>query len=138
MRNIHCLCAASAAILAFWAAPAFAHDSLTLRAAVASDLSRDQASLSAGRTEACIVRAAPAEMPPFEQSANTGGTTSIEVDLNAHGSLTNAVVLKSSGHARLDRSALDAVRATTYQPASMDGHSIGGRYIVDVVFDPSN
>jgi len=77
-------------------------------------------------------------MPAFEQLANIGGTVRIEVDLDARGSLTNAAPLTSSGRARFDRNALEAVRSSTYQAASIDGQAVAGRYVVEVDFDPSN
>ncbi|MGD0472914.1 MAG: energy transducer TonB [Candidatus Velthaea sp.] len=139
MRKLHFAFAAGAVLLAAAAAPAVAQDTLGSRVVLVTDLSRDVDALSAQtRTEARIVRSTPAEMPAFEQLANIGGTVRVEVDLDARGSLTNAALLASSGRARFDRSALEAVRSSTYQAASMNGHAVGGRYVVEVDFDPSN
>jgi protein TonB len=138
MHKLRLVVAASAALIIGAAAPAFAQDSLTLRNVAVADKSHDLDAVSSPtRTQARIVRRAPAEWPSFEKLASIGGTVQIEVDLDASGQLTSAELLASSGHARFDRSALDAVRASTYQAARVDGRAVGGRYIVDVVFDPS-
>jgi TonB family protein len=139
MRNLRFAFAATAAAIVIGAAaPASAQDSLTLRSIVVADVSHDiDAIASAARTPAGIVRSAPAEMPAFEKLANIAGTAQIEVDLDANGTLTNAVVHASSGRARFDRSALDAVRTSKYRAATVNGRAVGGRYLVDVIFDPS-
>jgi TonB family protein len=130
--------AASATIVFATSAPVFAGDSLTLRGMLVADIGHDVDAMSIGkRTEAKIVRGQPIDLPSFEKLANIGGTAQIEIDLDDNGRLTKATVLESSGRARLDRSALDAVRASTYQAASIDGHAVGGRYIVQVDLDPS-
>jgi TonB family protein len=138
MFKFSTMLAASAVILSATSAPVFAQDSLTMRSVLIADLGRDVDAISAGkRTEAKIVRSAPVDMPSFEKLANVGGTAQIEINLDDTGRLTKAAVRASSGRARLDQSALDAVRASTYQAASIDGHGVGGRYIVEVDLDPS-
>ena len=138
MFKLNAAIAASAALVIAASAPAFAQDSLTLRSVLVADIGHDVNAVSDGkRTDAKIIRSVPAEMPPFENRANIGGTAQIEVDLDAKGTVTGAAVLASSGHVRLDQSALNAVRASTYQAASIDGHAVGGRYVVEVVLDPS-
>jgi TonB family protein len=138
MFKLHPVLAASAALMIAASAPAFAQDSLTLRSILVASIGHDVDAVSDGkRTNAKILRAAHADMPPFEQRANIGGTAQIEVDLDANGTLTEAAVYASSGHARLDQSALRAARASTYQSATINGHAVGGRYVVEVVFDPS-
>jgi TonB family protein len=139
MRTLRLAFAASAAIIIGAAAPAFAQESHGLKAILVTDVGRDVDALSSGtRTEARMVRSAPAEFPPFEALADIGGAAQIEVDLDERGTLTNAAVHVSSGRTRLDRSALDSVRASTYLPATINGRAVGGRYVVEVVFDPQN
>ncbi len=132
------LTAASAALIIVTSAPALAQVSLTLRSVQVADIGRETDALSQGvRTQAHIVRAVPPEMPSFENSANIDGTAKIIIDLDARGKLTNAEVLASSGRPRLDQSALRAVRASQYQAATVNGQSVGGRYVVDVVLTPT-
>jgi TonB family protein len=129
---------AAAIITATATAPAFAQDSPTLKSVLVADLSRDVDAFSeATRIEAKMVDSVPAEMPPLERLEKIGGTAQIEIGLNAKGMLTDAEVQASSGHVGLDRSALNAVRASKYQAATINGRAVGGRYIVEVIFDPS-
>jgi TonB family protein len=139
MFKFKTMLAASAVILFATSAPVFAQDSLTLRCVLIAAVHRDVDATSGGkRTEAKIVRGAPVDMPSFEKLADIGGTAQIEINLDDKGRLTKAAVLASSGRVRLDQSALDAVRASTYQAASIDGRGVGGRYIVEVDLDPSS
>jgi TonB family protein len=132
--------ALAAHVVAIVATPqtTFAADSMTMKSALVAHVESDVAAVSAGdRTDAAIVRSVPAEMPSFEELAKIGGTATVEINLDAKGTLTSATVLNSSGRARLDRSALDAVRASTYRAATLNGRSVGGSYLVEVVLDPS-
>jgi TonB family protein len=139
MSKFNTMIAAGAALLFATSAPAFAQDSLTLRSVLIADVGRDVDAMSTvKRTEAKIVRSAPLDMPSFERLANIGGTARIAIDLDDRGSLTKAAVVGSTGRPRLDNSALDAVRASTYQAASIEGRAVGGRYIVEVVLDPAS
>lgn len=139
MFKLSAALAASAAVIIAATAPAFAGDSMTLRSMLVADIGHDVDAISeVKRTDAKIVRSVPADMPAFEQLAHIGGTATIEIDLDANGTLTKAAVLASSGYARIDQSARSAVRASTYQAASINGHAVGGSYVVEVVFDPSN
>jgi TonB family protein len=131
--------AASAAAIMGVSTPALADGTLTWGSMMTADLGRDVDAVSAAeQTEAKIVRAASAEMPAIERLEHVGGTSTIQIDLNSKGIVTTAAVRTSSGRARLDRSALSAVRASTYQAASVNGRAVGGRYIVEVTFDPAN
>jgi TonB family protein len=130
--------AASAALIIGAAAPGLAQDSLTLINIAAAGVNYNfDAVPSPTRTEARMVYSAPPEWPLYEKSANVDGAVVVEIDLDATGQLTSAAVLASSGRPRFDRSALDAVRASTYKAASINGRAVGGRYIVEAVFDPS-
>jgi TonB family protein len=133
------LAASAAAIITATApAPAFAQDSPTLRSVLVADLSRDVDAFSeATRSEAKMIDSVPAEMPPLERLEKIGGRAQIEIGLNAKGMFTDAEVHVSSGHVGLDQSTLNAVRASKYQAATINGHAVGGRYIVEVIFDPN-
>jgi TonB family protein len=120
-------------------APSFASESMTLRSMLVADIGHDVVAISKSeQTDAKIVNSVPADMPAFEQLAHIGGTATIEVDLDAKGTVTNAAVFASSGHTRIDQSALSAVRMSTYQAATINGRAVGGSYLVEVIFDPSN
>jgi TonB family protein len=129
--------AAGAAVLFLVSAPAFAGQTLGLSSMmVVADIGHDvQAFTGNNATAAKIVRAAPAEMPAISKLQNLNGTAAIEIDLDATGALTQASVVSTTGSARLDRSALAAVRASRYQAATLNGAPISGSYLVEVSFD---
>jgi TonB family protein len=127
--------AAGAAAVIAAAAPAFAADSLTLVA----DIGRDTDALGIhSHTEAALMKAVPVDLPLLEQLEHVIRHAQIAIELNADGKLTAATVLASSGRERLDRSVLDAVRASTYRAERIDGSPVAGRYVVTFDLDPAN
>jgi len=58
----------------------------------------------------------------------------MRVTVDAQGRAERTEVLESSGHASLDRAAEAAVRTWRYRPAERDGHAVGGRIDVPIVF----
>ena len=63
------------------------------------------------------------------------GETTIEVLVGATGSagyLTEARILKSSGHSDLDKAAMFAVRYSEFARAACDGTSVPARIVVEV------
>ena len=62
------------------------------------------------------------------------GTTLLLVRVGLDGSCRDARVVDSSGHPRLDESALDAVRRWTFSPALRDGHPVEAEIEVPVHF----
>jgi TonB family protein len=136
MKNFSVAFVAGLAILAS-AAPAFAGDTLVMRPLMIADMGRDVDAISAHGSTARILRAVPAEMPEIESSERIGGSATVRIDLNASGVVTGASILTPSGRPRFDRSALAAVRASQYAPAVVDGHGVGGSYVVEVIFDPA-
>ncbi len=126
--------AATAAVLLF-AGPAAAagNGSVTLLA----DVGRDADALSdAGFTPARIIDAAEPQVPLFDTIAGTAAANVVvEISLDAAGRLVGSRIMDSSGNPRLDRSALDAVRASRYAAAIRLGKAVAGHYAVDVAFD---
>jgi protein TonB len=56
----------------------------------------------------------------------------LEVDVGPDGNVINVRVLASSGDAALDAAAMDAVRKSTFAPATLNGLPVHGTCIVDV------
>jgi periplasmic protein TonB len=56
----------------------------------------------------------------------------LEVDVGPDGNVTSVRVLSSSGDAALDAAAMDAVRKSTFAPATLNGLPVHGTCIVDV------
>jgi TonB family protein len=130
--------AAGAAIMLAAIAPALAGETLTLSNMMVADIGHEMSAVSdAKQTDARIVRAAPADIPPFEQIAHIQATAIVQIALNAKGSIVSSTLLASSGRDRLDKSALRAVRESTYAPATINGTAVGGSYTVEVSFDPA-
>ncbi len=58
----------------------------------------------------------------------------LELLVRVDGSVSDLKIKQSSGFARLDRAALDAVRRWRYTPAQQDGQPIEYRYLQPVTF----
>ena len=80
-----------------------------------------------------ISRPAP-EYPAASIENEEEGTVSIEIIVEANGSVSSARIAKSSGHNRLDNAALRAFKAGRYKPKSDDGTPIRTRFIVKTNF----
>jgi protein TonB len=58
----------------------------------------------------------------------------VEADVSAAGKVTAATVVASSGHARLDRAALVAVREAAFAPATRGGEPVADTVRVPIHF----
>ncbi len=72
-----------------------------------------------------LVELAP-EYPRLSQRLGESGQVGLEITIDAKGRATDARVLTSSGHARLDEAARTAVLTWTYAPATENGVAIAG------------
>jgi len=86
------------------------------------------------RVEAAIVHAPPPPYPNVSARIGEEGTVQLELDVAANGRVTDARVVKSSGFARLDRAALEAVRKWRLRPATVDGRAVAGTLLHEIVF----
>lgn len=64
------------------------------------------------------------EYPPESLSANETGAVLLKLLIDADGNVTDAVVERSSGHARLDEAARGALAGCKFRPASADGKPV--------------
>ena len=71
----------------------------------------------------CPQRAAPT-YPLLSRRLGESGTVLLRVELNADGDVTDTQVQGSSGYARLDNAALNAVRSWRCTPASRQGQAV--------------
>lgn len=62
------------------------------------------------------------------------GTVVLAVEVTIDGRVASVHVANSSGHPRLDRSALDTVKSWRFQPAMQAGHAVAARGIVEIPF----
>ena len=67
-----------------------------------------------------VLRTAAVEFPKSSRQSNASRTVSVEVLLDADGSVASAWVHNSSGDEAMDAAALSTARASTYAPASSD------------------
>ena len=79
----------------------------------------------------------PPVYPSTSRRRGEEGTVVLAIHIDARGRVTAARVARSSGHARLDRAALEAVRHWRYQPATRAGVAIAWDYRQPVVFSLS-
>jgi protein TonB len=59
--------------------------------------------------------------PPLSRRLGEQGTVHVRVLVDARGAPAQAVLLRSSGHARLDAAAMDTVQATRFKPHTENG-----------------
>ncbi|KLJ02866.1 hypothetical protein WQ56_00890 [Luteimonas sp. FCS-9] len=68
---------------------------------------------------------------------NETGEVMLRVHVDADGRVSDIDVIAASGHARLDRAAVSAVRRWRFEPAMRDGRPVPGEVRVPVLFDPT-
>jgi len=76
----------------------------------------------------------PPEYPLESRRRGEEGTVLVRLQVDPAGKVTAACVVRSSGHARLDRSALAALERWVYHPAQRDGVRVAGQVEQLVVF----
>jgi protein TonB len=62
------------------------------------------------------------------------GTVIVEADVSSRGTVLAARVVESSGHARLDAAAVEAVKQARFIPAMQDGQSVADTVRVPIRF----
>jgi len=72
--------------------------------------------------------------PELARETGIGGTTIVQITLNAQGKAESSIVLKSAGDESLDAAALDAVMTTEWLPAQQDGTPVAVRFAMPIVF----
>jgi protein TonB len=76
--------------------------------------------------------------PAYSRRVGETGRVVVRVLIDERGSPAKAVVQQSSGHKRLDDSALTAVRAARFQPFTEDGSPRPVWVLIPIVFDLEN
>jgi protein TonB len=66
----------------------------------------------------------PPAYPAASRLRNEQGRVTLMVEIDAAGQVTDAAIQVSAGYAALDRAALDAVRAWSFEPAMRDGRPV--------------
>ncbi len=87
-----------------------------------------------GELSAKMIAARPPRYPMDSRRAHEEGTVVLSVLLSTDGRVTDINVTRSSGFARLDRAALDAVRDWRWSPLMRDGAPVMVRGVVTIPF----
>jgi protein TonB len=78
------------------------------------------------------------EYPKMSLRLGEQGTVVLTVIVKSDGSASDVEVKSSSGFARLDRAAAEAVKTWRFNPATVDGKAIDKSYEVPITFKPPN
>jgi protein TonB len=78
------------------------------------------------------------EYPKMSLRLGEQGTVVLTVMVKSDGSASDVEVKSSSGFARLDRAAAEAVKTWRFNPATVDGKAIDKSYEVPITFKPPN
>ena len=76
----------------------------------------------------------PPEIPGAARAEGTNGTTTVDVKLDAQGTVTGATIAQSSGNTALDVVALGMARDARYAPATHDCKAVASTYAFSVKF----
>jgi protein TonB len=77
----------------------------------------------------------PPVYPPESQQADEQGTVLLWVEVDAAGNPVALTLRQTSGHPRLDRAAMDAVRHWKFHPATLAGIAVESDVAVPVLFE---
>ena len=83
-----------------------------------------------------IQQALEDEYPPLLRQAGIGGTTSVQMFVDAEGDVQNAVVEQTSGHAPLDEAAVRVARVMRFTPARNQGEIVPVWISIPITFQP--
>ncbi len=116
------------------AAPADSPTSIVSPAAGADSAPAEPLSVIAPRFDAAY-RVNPAPVyPPASRAMGERGEVTLRVLVSARGEPQEVMVSISSGHARLDQAALDAVWRWRFEPARQGENAVAAWVIVPIVF----
>jgi periplasmic protein TonB len=87
-----------------------------------------------GELSAKMISAKPPRYPMDSRRAREQGTVMLSVLLSTDGRVADVSIARSSGFARLDRAALDAVRDWRWSPLMRDGSPVMVRGVVTIPF----
>ena len=87
-------------------------------------------------TELAAIDTAPPAYPAEAECDSEGGTTVLRVTIDKDGVPAQVAQAQSSGHAALDKAALEAVRTWTFRAATRNGQPVTHTITVPVTFPP--
>jgi protein TonB len=75
------------------------------------------------------------DYPALSRAQGEQGVVSLYIHVSVEGKTSSVALYQTSGHARLDRAAMEAVRRWRFVPARQNGHPVAGAVIVPIRFD---
>jgi TonB family protein len=87
--------------------------------------------------DATVTNAVTPDYPDAVSALRAGGVSTVEVDINADGSLADAWVWGPSYYSELNAAALQAARNSKYKPKRAYCRNVPGRYFFQVTFSPN-
>ena len=87
-------------------------------------------------TELAAIDTPPPAYPPEAECNSEGGTTVLRVTIEKDGVPSQVAQAQGSGHAALDKAALEAVRTWTFRAATRNGQPVTHTITVPVTFPP--
>jgi protein TonB len=87
-----------------------------------------------GELDSKMISATPPRYPEMSRRLHEQGTVYLSVLVGTDGAVSDISVSRSSGSARLDKAALDAVRRWRWSPLMRNGAAVMVRGIVDIPF----
>jgi protein TonB len=81
-----------------------------------------------------MIDAVPPHYPYESRRLKEQGTVLLDVQLSMSGTVERVSVRTSSGFARLDKAALEAVRRWRWSPTVRDGQPVAVRGVVEIPF----
>ena len=81
-------------------------------------------------TDADFIKKVTPDYPVAEKNANVQGDVTVRFTVGTNGLVSRAVITDSSQDDGLDNAALDAVRQTTFRPATVDGAPTTHEYLI--------
>jgi protein TonB len=87
-----------------------------------------------GELSAKMIAAKPPRYPMDSRRAHEQGAVVLSVLLSTDGRVSDVSIARSSGFARLDRAAIDAVRDWRWSPLMRDGNPVMVRGVVTIPF----
>lgn len=103
-------------------------------APAASSASGAGGATTAARFDADYLKNPAPDYPPASRRMREEGTVYLDVNVTAEGRAGDLRIKKSSGYARLDEAALDAVRQWRFIPARSGADAVAAHVVVPVVF----
>jgi len=76
----------------------------------------------------------PPEYPAVARRMGQEGTVKLRLRIDREGAVTDAEIVRGSGHRLLDKAALKAARGWTFAPATRDGEPVPGEFVQPVEF----